>query len=295
MSLSNQIAKEVTTKIIDALRTGCAPWVKPWKSVGPNRAAGLPYNHATRKAYRGINVILLQIAGMQYSSQAWLTYKQAQELGGFVRKGEKGTRIIFWKPLTVKGEQDDGEAIERTIPLLREYTVFNLEQCENVRTRGKETEPTTVSEFEAHERAEELLAKSGAIIRHGGDSAFYSPSHDFVQMPHKEQFTEAAGYYATALHELTHWTGHSKRLAREYGKRFGDQAYAREELVAEIGAAFLCTELGVQGELRHAAYVKSWIKVLENDHRAIFVASAHAQKAADLVLAKVEEEEKIAA
>lgn len=290
MSLTTTVAKEVTARIIKALEEGCAPWIRPWNL--DENASGFPFNRITKKPYRGINVILLAIAGSRFTSSAWLTYKQALELGGNVRKGEKGTQIVFWKKLAITEKQTDGSEIEKQIPMMRYYTVFNVEQCDNLPAMKREEK----GEFDANERAENVLTKSGAVIRHGGNSAFYSPSSDHIQLPSKEQFSSAGHYYATALHELTHWTGSEKRLAREYGKRFGDQAYAREELVAEIGAAFICAQVGIEGELRHEGYIKNWIKVLQDDSRAIFVAAGHAQKAADYIFAlESKDEEKEAA
>lgn len=283
--LSKQIAQDVTNRIIAALEQGCAPWIKPWKDGGDNTR---PHNLSTKKPYRGINVLLLTVAGMSYGANAWLTYKQAKALGGHVRKGEKGTQIVFWKQLTVADKNADGEEIEKQIPMMRFYTVFNAEQCEGLPVEEKPADDSTFSPIEA---AEDLIGKSGAIIRHSGDMAYYNPTGDFIGLPQKKQFRDEPNYYATALHELVHWTGHTARLGREYGKRFGDEAYAREELVAEMGAAFLCAEIGIEGELHHDGYIEHWLKVLKRDERAIFTAASHAQRAADLVLDYAEQED----
>lgn len=267
----------VTDKIIASLESGLAPWVKPWN--GASAHGGMPHNAITGKAYRGINVALLATA--PFASNAWMTFKQAKEIGANVRKGEHGSMIVFFKPFKVRDKNAtpdaDGNIAERTIPVLKCYHVFNLEQIENLPAKfAAPVQPLPVLP------ASELMAQANVV--HGGDRACYSPSHDVIRMPQPGQFRSLADYQAMALHELTHWTGHASRLAREYGKRFGDQAYGREELVAEMGAAFLCARCGIDGQLQHPEYIKGWLDILKADKRAVLTAASHAQKAADFIL-----------
>jgi len=230
---------------------------------------------------------MLWVSAMErgFSAPIWMTFKQALELGGHVRKGEKGSPVVYAGAIQ-KTEEDaqTGEEIDRTIPFLKSYTVFNVEQIDGL--PGHFTaKAEAVSNPEARiDEAERFFEATGAEIGHGGDRAFYAPGPDRVQMPAFEDFRDAGSYYATLAHEITHWTRHKKRLDREFGReKWGDAGYAREELVAELGAAFLCADLGIELEDRedHAAYIGSWLKVLKNDKRAIFSAAAHAQRAAD--------------
>lgn len=276
------IYQQVTDKILAQLESGVVPWVKPWQDAQPN--GGRPYNAISGKPYRGINTALL--FAPQFSSNAWMTFKQAKEIGANVRKGEKGSMIVFFKPWTV-ADKNDPEGKERTIPILRSFHVFNIEQIENLPAKFQPAKVDPKPEFERLQHAEMLLAQ--AIITHGGDRAFYRPSTDSITLPQPGQFNSQADYYAAALHELTHWTGHPSRCNREFGKRFGDTAYAREELVAEMGAAFLCGIVGIDAKLQHVAYLQSWIEVLKADKRAIVMAASAAQKAADYVTRQQEE------
>jgi antirestriction protein ArdC len=276
--MARDLYSEVTSKILDSLEKGVAPWVRPWKQS--ERFGGFAYNAISGKPYRGINVALLYAP--HYPRAGWMTFKQALDVGANVRKGERSSLIVFFKKHVVKERNAaTGEDKEKTIPLLRAFNVFNLDQVDNLPAKFAPAEDTR-SEFERHEHAEKLLAQ--ASVTHGGDRAFYSPSADVIRLPQPSQFDNPACYYATGLHELTHWTGHTKRLAREYGKRFGDSAYAREELVAEMGAAFLCAHSGIAAKLQHAEYIGSWIKTLKEDKRAVLVAASAAQRAADFVM-----------
>lgn len=272
--LSKDTAQAVTDKILASLEQGVAPWVRPWKAD----AGGMPYNLFSLKPYRGVNVPLLFCNS--FTSTAWMTYKQAQSIGANVRKGEKGSMIVFYKPLEIK-DKNDPDSKGHMIPMLKSFVVFNREQVD-----GLNSLPAWHTDEESarpsHEQANAVLSQ--AIIKHGGTQAFYHSEGDFIQMPSSADFEDTPSYYATALHELTHWTGHKSRIAREYGKRFGDSAYAREELVAEMGAAFLCAHLGIDGRLQHENYIGSWIKVLKEDKRAIITAAGAAQKAADFAL-----------
>jgi antirestriction protein ArdC len=220
-------------------------------------------------------------AGSRLSHPA-LTFKQALELGGNVRKGEHGTKVYFVKQLQVRDKGADDEAATRLVPMLREYTVFNIDQCENLPARV--TTPSSVEPRNKDERdatIDEFLACSGATIREGFGEAYYRPSDDFISLPRFEAFKSAAHFYAVAFHELGHWTGHKSRLDRDLRHRFGDRAYAAEELVAELCAALLCAEFSIDGDLRHAGYIQTWIGLLKADSRAFFTACSKAQAAAD--------------
>ena len=268
--------QDVTDRIIADLEAGVAPWVKPWKGNAGFAGEGFPVNHITGKSYRGINTMLLWMAS---PSGRWLTYKQAKDIGGNVKKGEKGTQIVFWKKLAVK-DKDNEQNGDKTkfIPFMRSYTVFSIEQCEGIEApEVNNTDPVEVK----IDKAEELLKQ--ATVHHGGDRAFYSPSHDSITLPAQAAFKSTEDYYATALHELTHWTSHKDRCNRDVKNGFGSQAYAREELVAEIGAAFQCAHLGIEGKLQHSSYIASWLEVLKKDKKAIFTAAGQAQKAFDFI------------
>ena len=279
---------ETTARIVAALEQGVAPWVRPW-STGVD---AMPTNACTRRPYRGINVVLLAMEAQAhgYPLNRWLTYRQAAALGGQVRKGEHGTHVVFWKLRTVeaKAEVHDESAPQKVIPLLRCFTVFNTAQIDGLPPGMAEPLPS-VPAWSGDEAAEQLIDASGADIRHGGFRAFYAPGNDYIQIPPRTTFANASGYYATTLHELVHWTGHASRLDRQLRGRFGDEAYAAEELIAELGSAFLCAHCRVDGQLQHASYIGNWLRVLRNDKRAIFVASTKAQNAADFLLARCTE------
>jgi antirestriction protein ArdC len=277
---SRDLYQAITDRIVAALEAGAKPWARDW--------AGGMQLRATGQEYRGINQLLLSMTAMEggYSSPYWLTFKQALELGGNVRKGERSTEIVFYKKLTVEDrDAAEGEERQKQIPLLRSFRVFNASQCDGLPERFTAAALATPGK-ERDAAAEAALRSSGAVIREGGTQAFYSPSSDHVQMPPFELFNSVGGFLATLAHELTHWTGHGSRLDRIKGSPFGSPNYAREELIAEIGAAFVCGRLGIAGEHldNHAAYLASWLKVLREDKRAIFKAAAAAQLAADLVL-----------
>lgn len=266
---------EVTTKIINDLASGVVPWVRPWNAAG----AGMAYNAISKKSYRGINTLLL--FAPQYESSAWMTYAQAQGVGAQVRKGERGSMIVFYKPFVIRDKNSE-DSETRTIPLLRSFTVFNTQQIDNLPEQFAPVKIKPMPDAEKNEKTEKLLAQ--ATILHGGNCACYSPSHDVITLPQSGSFLSISDYYATALHEMGHWTGHSSRLAREYGKRFGDQAYAREELVAELCASFLCAICEIPGKLQHSEYIANWIDIMKSDKRAVLMAASHAQKASDFIL-----------
>lgn len=269
----SKLHDEVTARIIAELEKGAMPWIKPWSadSVADK-------NIISQESYKGINRLLLGIAGMGYSQPVWGTFKQWQSLGASVRKGEKGTGIVFYQPMTKGKDKVTGE--DSQYMLLKQYYVFNVDQVEGIQVDSKPVDDT-VKPFVTSEPIEQFLIQSGAVISHGGDEAFYSPSHDAIKLPEKQSFNSESEYYSTAFHELTHWTGAKHRLDRLKNGRFGSESYAFEELVAELGASFLCQDFRVQGELRHAGYIESWIKCLKEHNTAIFKASALAQKSND--------------
>ncbi len=268
------VYQAVTDRIIESLESGSIPWLKPWKD-GNNADPSMPYNASTGRAYNGINVLLLW--SMPYESNGWLTYNQAASCGGNVKKGEKSTLVTFWQFLK---EKKKGRETGRTIPMIKHFNVFNVEQCENLENL-KTIEPIVIDNTDALT----LAKNNGATVKHGGNKAFFKPSADYIQMPPQANFNESNDYDCTLLHELTHWTGHKARLERDFTGRFGDDAYAFEELVAEMGSAFLCCSLGVQENiLQHTAYLQSWLKVLKADKRAIFTAASKAKAACESLL-----------
>lgn len=282
---------EVTATIIRQLESGAAPWAKPWNKVGGGSVV-MPANAVSGKGYSGINVLLLWGSMIErgYSSPLFLTFKQALDLGGSVRKGEKATSVVYadrFIPANEKAKAEEENRDAKAVPFLKRFSVFNVEQCEGLPERLTVELPAP-SLGDQWASGEALIKASGADYRVGGNRAFYSPGHDFVQVPPLPAFPCPLDYYRTAAHELTHWTGHSSRLGRNILNEFGTKDYAREELVAEMGAAFTLASLGIEPALNHASYLASWIKVLREDNRAIFKAASLATKAADFLLAKLE-------
>lgn len=286
------IYQEVTDRIIAQLEAGVAPWAQPW-SAQPIAAATMPTNAATGRRYSGVNVLLLwsaQIVG-SYPSSAWMTFAQGKALGGMVRKGEKGAMVVYADKFIPKGEAERAQQTgddAKAIAFLKRFTVFNIAQFDGLPERITNVEPTVMGEREQIEAAEQVIAASGVEFRVGGDKAFYAPGADFVMVPHQTAFHEQINYYRTVCHELTHATGHKSRLDRNLLNRFGSPDYAREELVAEMGSAFLNASLGINPTVRHADYIGSWLTVLREDKRAIFKAASAATKAADWLLSRVE-------
>ena len=282
----SDVYSRITGKIIADLEQGVRPWMKPWNAehaagriTRPLRHNGIPYN--------GINVVMLWSAATTkgYSCPLWLTFRQALELGGNVRKGETGELVVYANRISRTETDDKGEELTREIPFLKGYIVFNAEQCDGLPAQysGKAEAPALPLP-DRIEHADAFFAHTGAEIRHGGTQAYYAIGADYVQMPLFETFRDAESHAATLAHELTHWTRHGIRLARDFGRvRHGDEGYATEELVAELGSAFLCADLGITPEVHpdHAAYIASWLTALRNDKRLIFSAAAHAQRAAD--------------
>lgn len=278
---------EVTNRIIAELEEGRLPWVQPWDSA----ACGctIPQNAGTGRKYSGINVLILwsEAVARGHASQRWLTYRQAEAVGGNVRRGEKGTVICYADRFTPKAEAEaargeDREA--RQVAFLKRFFVFNIDQCEGL-PEDYFAPMVSPDPAIAIVEADALIAATGARVNIGGGEAFYSPGHDFVQVPPQAAFHEPINWYRTALHELGHWTGHGSRLDRDQKGGFGSEAYAREELVAEMAAAFTCASLGIAPTVRHSDYIASWLSVLRDDDKAIFRAASLASKASDFLLA----------
>ena len=279
----------VTAQIINAIEQGVSgDWRMPWHTSG--RYAFSPVNVISKKPYRGINTLCLWAAAQAkgYESGEWGTYNQWQERGAQVRKGEKATLVVFWKFANSSESQDEGETLASGSRLLftRGYSVFNAAQVDGYAPKAEPARPMP----ERIEQADVFFRAIGADLRHGGNQAFYSPARDFVQMPAFGAFREAVSYYSVLAHEHTHWTAHPARCNRELGKRFGDNAYAAEELIAELGAAFTCAHLGLSTEPRedHARYLQSWLGVLKADKRAIFTAASKAQQACDWMIERAD-------
>ncbi len=277
----------ITERILAELNKGTLPWSKPWKSALGEE----PANLLSKKGYRGINRFLLSCA--PYARPYYLTYKQATEAGGTVKKGEHGTPVVFWKKSTYATKEEDGSEAIHNGMLLRYYTVFNVEQCEGIDKLLPATSALPTNPLPPIPSAERIVAKykNGPSVREvPGDRAFYRPSTDSITMPERGQFNSQAEYYSTLFHELTHSTGHADRLKRTTlldSHFFGDQEYSREELIAEMGAAFLCGTANLDNEAalkNSASYVDGWRKKLKGDSKLVVIAAAQAQKAADHIL-----------
>jgi len=276
----------VTERVIADLEAGVRPWIKPWDARN-GYGAGLPVRH-NGLPYRGVNVLILWGEALDngYGSPVWMTFKQALALGASIRKGEHGSMVVYADRFTRIDTDANGNEIEREIPFLKAYTVFNVAQINGLSPQYYASTERSADRLRLIEAAERFFAATAAVIRHGGDVAYYAAGPDVIQLPCPQAFRDAESYSATKAHELIHWTSHPDRLARDFGaKRFGDTGYAREELVAEIGAAFLCAHLQITVEPRedHAAYIAHWLQLLCEDKRVIFAAAAHAQRAVDFL------------
>mgnify|MGYP000846764333 FL=1 len=279
------IYTRITEKIVADLEKGVRPWMRPWSAGNAVGRVTRPLRH-NGEPYSGMNVLLLwsEATARGYTSPFWMTFKQAIQLGAAVRKGETGTMVVFASRFTKTERDAGGGEVERDIPFLKAYTAFNVAQIDGLPDRYHAPAEPIVDPVERIERADRFFAETGAVIRHGGGRAFYSPSTDHIQMPPFAAFRDAASHAATLSHELTHWTAAPHRVARDlsrYGKDRTERA--REELIAELGSCFLCADLGLAPELEprpdHASYLDSWLRVLADDRRAIFSAAAHAQRA----------------
>jgi antirestriction protein ArdC len=277
------IYQRITDRIVEAIEAGANKWRMPWHMGVDGAAPVLPVNAVSRRPYRGVNTVVLWATAQAeaYPSAVWATYRQWTELGAQVRKGVKASPVVFWNISDHEQDEDaeEAEGGRRSRVFARGYSVFNAAQVD-----GYEAPPLPVlPQVERIERAEAFFAATGIKVQHGGNRAYYRPGDDRVQMPPFEAFRDAVAYYATRAHETTHATAHPSRCGRDLKGRFGDEAYAAEELIAELGAAFVCADLALTPEPwpDHAAYVASWLKVLRSDKRAIFTAGAKAQAAVD--------------
>ncbi|WP_205602510.1 ArdC family protein [Chelativorans alearense] len=279
---------EITDKIIAELEAGRVPWVQPWGTAAAKAPLGLPKNASTGRTYSGINVLLLWGAVIErgFSGQSWLTFRQALSLGGNVRKGERGTTVVYADRFVPEDEKrrarETGEDAQ-AIPFLKRFTVFNTDQCENLPEDVQTAAPPAPTGL-IEPRFEALIEATGIDFRIGGNQAFYVPAHDYVQVPPPQAYFEPVNWHRTALHELGHASGAPHRLNRDLSGSFGSKKYAFEELIAEINAAFCCASLGIVPTVRHADYIGSWLEVLREDNRAIVLAASQASKAADWLL-----------
>jgi antirestriction protein ArdC len=288
---------EITDRIIAELEAGRLPWVQPWGTSGVAAPLALPKNAATGRRYSGINVLILWGAVVErgYAGQSWLTFRQALALGGSVRKGERGTTVVYADRFIPGEERERAQETgkdARAIHFLKRFTVFNVEQCDGLpRELAATAPPADTSLIEP--RVQTLITTSGAEFRIGGERAYYDVLGDFIRVPPPQAYFQPIDWHRTALHELGHWTGHASRLGREIANSFGSKKYAQEELVAEMTAAFTCAALGIVPTVRHADYIGSWLEVLREDNRAIVRAASAASKAADFLLAFAPETEAV--
>lgn len=289
----SSIYDDITSRIIAELEAGRLPWVQPWGTAAAKAPLALPRNAATSRQYSGINILILWGAVVQqgYPTQAWLTFRQALALGGNVRKGERGTTVVYADRYTPEDEKRRARETGGTpgqIPFLKRFTVFNAAQCEGLPEEIAVVAPPPPPGM-IEPQVEALIRATGIDFRIGGDRAFYVPALDYVQVPPPQAYFEPINWHRTALHELGHATGHASRLGRDFSANFGTKAYAFEELVAEMNAAFCCAWLGIVPTVRHADYIGSWLEVLREDNRAIVRAASQASKAADWLLAHLPE------
>ena len=288
-SSRQDVYTRITAQIVSALENGVRPWVRPWNAEHAAGRITRPLRH-NGQPYSGINVLSLWAsASVQgFAAPIWMTYRQAVELGGHVRKGEKGSPVVYANSITRSETDDSGVDVERDIHFLKGYTAFNVEQIEGLPAQYTAPAAPRLDPVARIARAESFFAATGATVSFGGNRAFYRPSTDSIVMPMFEAFKDAETFYSTLGHETVHWTSAKSRLDRDFGgKRFGSEGYAIEELVAELGAAFLCADLDLALEPRedHAAYIATWLEALKNDNRTIFTAASHAQRAADFISA----------
>ena len=285
----SSLYQEITDKIIAELEQGRLPWVQPWSSGAVRAPLAMPKNAATGRRYSGINVLILWGAVVEhgFAGQSWVTFRQALELGGSVRKGERGTTVVYADRFTPEEERErarrEGET-PQGIPFLKRFTVFNVEQCDSL-PDDIAAAAAPVPQSLILSQAEALIRATGAEVKIGGDRAYYDVAHDHIRVPPPQAYAEPINWHRTALHELGHWTGAAGRLGRDLSGSFGSKKYAQEELVAEMASAFLCASLDIAPTVRHADYIGNWLQVLRDDDRAILRAASAASKAADYLLA----------
>jgi antirestriction protein ArdC len=279
---------EITDKIIAELEAGRVPWVRPWGTAAAKAPLVIPKNASTNRQYSGINILLLWGSAIErgFTGQSWLTFRQALSLGGHVRKGERGTTVVYADRFVPRDEQrraaEAGEEAQ-AIPFLQRFTVFNTNQCDGLAADITTTAPPPPPGL-IEPTVETLIKATGITFHIGGDRAFYAPAEDYVQVPPPQAYFEPINWHRTALHELGHATGHHSRLNRDLSGSYGTKKYAFEELVAELCAAFGCASLGIVPTVRHADYIGAWVEVLREDNRAIVRAASQASKAADFLL-----------
>lgn len=280
--------QQITGRIIADLESGRVPWVQPWGSA--NAGVGMPYNAVSGRRYSGVNILTLwdAVISRGFATHGFLTFRQAVTLGGAVRKGERGTGVIYTQrfiPRELRRQAGiEGREPTGGIPFLKWFTVFSAEQCDGLPAHFYEP-PSPIPDGLILPEAESLIKATGADFRIGGSSAFYSPTHDYVQVPRPEDFFEPINWHRTAFHELSHWAGGASRLNRDQTGAFGSIAYGKEELIAEMAGAFVCAALGITPTVRHADYLGSWLEIIRADNRAILRAASAASKAADYLLA----------
>jgi antirestriction protein ArdC len=284
---------EITDKIIAELETGRVPWVQPWGTAAAKAPLAMPKNASSGRFYSGINVLILWGAVIErgFAGQSWLTFRQALSLGGHVRKGERGTTVVYsdrFVPSDEKRRAAEAGEEAQAIPFLKRFTVFNSDQCDGLPPEIAITAPPPPPDM-IEPKVEALIKATAIAFRIGGDRAFYAPAEDYVQVPPPQAYFEPINWHRTALHELGHATGHRSRLNRDQSGSYGTKKYAFEELVAELTAAFGCASLGIVPTVRHADYIGSWLEVLREDNRAIVRAASQASKAADYLLGFVPE------
>lgn len=299
----SDIYARITNRIVAQLQEGVRPWVQPWKAGNAAGRITRPLRH-NGEPYSGVNVLLLwsEALARGYVAPIWMTFKQAIELGAHVRRGETSSSVIYASRFTKTETDMRGEEVDRDIPFLRAYGVFNVEQIEGLPEHYYYRSPPITDPLARVERADRFFVNTGADLRHGGTQAYYAPVSDHIQMPPFETFRDAASYVAVLAHEHVHWTAKAGRIGRDLSRYSKDRTErAREELIAEIGSALLSADLGIVPELEprpdHAAYLQSWLKVLADDKRAIFQAAAHAQRAVNYLHAlqpAVKEEREVA-
>lgn len=278
------IYQTVTDTIVARLEAGdVAPWHQPWRAGHAAGPVSRPLRH-NGQPYSGVNVLWLWLAAEAhgYACPLWLTYRQAQELGGNVRKGEKSTQVVYASTFEKKETGADGTTTKRRIPFLKTYAVFNGDQCDGLPAHYYAQVAPPAGHVDPLPAVLDFARHTGADVRDGGTRACYIPSEDVVRMPHASTFESPEAHAGTLVHELAHWTGHASRLARDLTGRFGTEAYGAEELIAELAAAFLAADLGFEPSPRddHAAYVGSWLRIMKADKRAIFTAASQASRAA---------------
>lgn len=286
-SAKKDICQDVTNSIIALIEKGTGSWQKGWVSTENQDAPFTPVSGSTGNQYNGVNRLILGLSYIEggYPENTWFTYKQAKSNGTPVRKGEKSTQVVFYSTFEAEKENKNGDTEVENIPFLKSFRVFNVSQLEGYEVKSGQTN-AVITEFKENKKAQLIIKNTDVKISEGGNRAFYSPSYDSVQVPPKEMFINESEFYGTLMHELVHSTGNKKRLDRKSGKKFGDSDYAKEELVAELGAAFLCAELDCLNVTltNHASYLDSWLQVLKADKKAIFKAAADAQKASDFII-----------